>query len=58
MGNPVTVAGMAIMGLGLIVYFGIFDRLGPITTQKGMQRLSYVLFALGVVVMLTQSTPT
>lgn len=58
MGNPVIAAGIAIMVLGLIVYFGIFNRIGPVTTERDMRRLSFVFFAVGFITILTQSTPT
>lgn len=58
MENTVTTVGIVVMLAGMLVYFGIFDRIGPIETPRGMRRLAYALFAIGFVTILTQSTPT
>lgn len=56
--NAVIAAGMGIMLLGLLVQIGLFDRIGPIRTQRDLRRLALILFATGFVTILTQSHPT
>lgn len=55
--NVILVASAALMALGAVVAFGVFDRIGPVTTQKGMNRLGIALVVIGVAVGLTQSEP-
>lgn len=56
--NPIVILGIVMMVLGMIVFFGIFNRIGPVETPLGMRRLSYALFAVGFVTIISQSTPT
>lgn len=56
--NPVIVASLVVMLLGLAVLFGIFDRIGPVETPKGMTRLGWCIIAAGILLALTQSTRT
>ncbi len=57
MNNPILILSAAMMALGAVVAFGVFDRIGPVTSQKGMSRLGIALVVLGVAVGLTQSEP-
>lgn len=55
--NIILVISTALMALGALVAFGIFDRIGPVTTSKGMNRLGIALVIIGIAIGLTQSEP-
>ena len=55
--NMIMIVCYAVMGLGVAVLFGVFDRIGPINTPARMRMLGWGVIALGVMIGLTQSTP-
>lgn len=57
MGDWVSAISIGTMIFGLFVCIGLFNRLGPVETERGMRRLGYVLIAIGVLIGMTQSTP-
>lgn len=56
--DGIIATGIGIMVFGAFIMTGLFNRLGPIETQTGMKRLGIVVIIVGVLVALTQSTPT
>lgn len=57
MGNPITALSVILLVLGLLVQVGAFNRVGTISTPRGLRRLGWALLAAGLLVGLTQSEP-
>jgi hypothetical protein len=58
MGSTILNISVLIIMFGIAVTFNIFNRLGPISTEKGMKRLGWSIMAIGFAIALSQSEPT
>lgn len=58
MGSTVLNVSVLVMMLGVAVMFRIFNRIGPVTSDKGMRRLGWAIIAIGFALALSQSERT